>query len=109
MLLVADGQFDQALEPLREAQSILAAGLPSGHWRSAVAAAVEGAALAGLHEYTEAEPLLRGAFGVLERDPGALLVYVRATQRYLFDLYSAWGRPQDAAAYSDALSATNLP
>jgi hypothetical protein len=98
---VATGQFDQALGLVRDAQPTLTAGLPDGHWRRAVASAVEGAALSGLHNYSEAEPLLRSADAILANDPGALLVYVRTTRRYLFELYSDWGRPQQAQEFAD--------
>jgi tetratricopeptide (TPR) repeat protein len=100
MVAVATGDHERALALSREAERILDASLPPDHWRSAVARSVEGASLSGLGRFDEAETLLLDGFGVLSRDSGALRVYVRESQRYLEQLYTTWGRPDDAARYA---------
>ena len=73
--------------------------LAPGHWRLASAEAVEGAALAGLGRYSEAEKLLLGSYGVLHKDKGAAHVYVVNCSRWLVKLYLATGQPAKAARY----------
>ena len=96
-LLVARGQFQEALDVTGEALKILAPVLPDDHWLIAMARNVQGAALTGLHRYPEAEKLLLGSLPALSGSPIADLPD-RGRAR-LADLYTAWGKPEEAAKY----------
>ena len=71
--------------------------LPAGHWRTAVAASTEGAALAGLQRYAEAETLLVDSFAALNNDANAIPSFVELTGKRLVLLYEIWGKPEKAA------------
>jgi tetratricopeptide (TPR) repeat protein len=96
-LLLAERRFDEALKVAIEARRILALSLPDNHWRVAMAKNTQGAALTGLGRYKEAEPLLVGSLEKLYGSPVPDLP-ARGRQR-LVELYTAWGRPQDAIKY----------
>ena len=98
-LLVATGQFEEALQVAREARRILAVSLPDDHWQVAMARNVEGAALVGLGDYKDAEPLLLGSLDGLSGAPIADLPE-RGRAR-LAELYTAWGKPDQARKYKD--------
>ena len=97
-LLVARRQFAEALEASSEALRILAPKLPDDHWLIAMAKNVQGAALTGLRRYPEAEKLLLASLPALVGSPIADLPQ-RGRAR-LAELYSAWGKPEEAAKYA---------
>jgi tetratricopeptide (TPR) repeat protein len=96
-LMLAERRFDEALKEAAEARRILALSLPDDHWRVAMAKNTQGAALTGLGRYKEAEPLLVGSLEQLYGSPVPDLP-ARGRSR-LVDLYTAWGRPEDATKY----------
>ena len=96
-LLLAERRFDEALKVATEARRILALSLPDDHWRVAMAKNTQGAALTGLGSYKEAEPLLVGSLNDLDGSPVPDLP-ARGRAR-LVELYTAWGRPNEAAKY----------
>jgi hypothetical protein len=81
-----------------EALRILEQGLPAEHWLIAMAKNVEGAALAGLGRYAKAEKLLLASLPALSGAPLADLPE-RGRAR-LAALYTAWGKPEQAATYA---------
>jgi eukaryotic-like serine/threonine-protein kinase len=83
ILQVATGYYDDALLSSREAVAIFSTKLSPTHWRTAVAASAEGAALAGLGNLKEAEGLLVRNTGILARDVGALPTYRALANGYL--------------------------
>lgn len=95
--LVAQGRFDEAYEHAGAARQMLVSALPDGHWRTALAASAEGAALAGLHRYAEAEALLVDSYTVLSNDARAMKALVDEAGERLVSLYEAWGKPEKAA------------
>ncbi len=97
-LLVARGRYAEALEVTGESLQILKPRLPADHWLIAMAENVQGAALAGLGRYAEAEKLLVASLPALAGSPIADLPE-RGRER-LARLYTAWGKPEKAAAYS---------
>ena len=97
-LLVARKQYQEALEGTTEALRILALSLPDDHWLIAMARNVQGAALAGLRRYPEAEKLLLSSLPALSGSPIADLPQ-RGRAR-LAELYTAWGKPEQAEKYS---------
>ena len=95
--LVAQDRFDEAFELAGNAREMFAAALPDGHWRTAVAASAEGAALAGLRRYAEAEPLLIDSYTMLKSDATAIPAFVDEAGERLVSLYELWGKPEKAA------------
>jgi eukaryotic-like serine/threonine-protein kinase len=68
-------------------------------WQPAVAESILGSCLTVQGRFAEAEPLLLSSYSVLDRDPGAGAGYAPAALRRIVELYTAWGRPERAAAY----------
>jgi tetratricopeptide (TPR) repeat protein len=93
ILQVALHRYDDALASAHGAVGILSSGLSATHWKTAVGESTEGAALAGLGRYSEAEPLLVKSLGILNKDGGAPPEYHHLAQGYLDTL-----RAQMAAA-----------
>jgi tetratricopeptide (TPR) repeat protein len=96
-LLVARRQFAEARQVAAQARRILEAKLPNDHWQVAMAQNAEGAALAGLGDYKDAESLLLSS---LPRLGGSPLPGLEKTGRErLARLYTAWGKPDKASQY----------
>ena len=95
--LVAQERFDEAYEHAGAARRMLVSALPEGHWRTALARSAEGAALAGLQRYAEAETLLVDSYTVLSNDPKAMKSLVNKAGERLVSLYEVWGKPEKAA------------
>ena len=95
--LVAQERFDEAYEHASASRQMFLSALPDGHWRTAVASSAEGAALAGLHRYAEAETLLIDSYTVLSSDASAIPAFVNEAGERLVSLYEAWGKPEKAA------------
>lgn len=99
-LLLARGDYAGARDAAAAARKVLASNLAPTHWQVAMAENAEGAALAGLRQYTAAEALLLDS---LPRLAGAPIPDLQARGRErLARLYAAWGRPADAARYARA-------
>jgi tetratricopeptide (TPR) repeat protein len=99
ILQIATRDFRGALESATEAERISAAAFSPSHWRTAIARSAEGAALAGLGRYQEAEDILQRSYATLVDDMGALPTYRSLARGYLENLYRRWGRPADARRY----------
>ena len=96
-LLVARRQFAEARQVAAQARRILEAKLPNDHWQVAMAQNAEGAALAGLGDYKDAESLLLSS---MPRLGGSPLPGLEKTGRErLARLYTAWGKPDKASQY----------
>jgi tetratricopeptide (TPR) repeat protein len=106
-LLIETKRFEEARSMAAEAKTIFANALGPNHWRTAAAASAEGAALAGLERYEEAEALLSQSFAMLRNDPGALPIYVRNATRWMAALYTGLGNPNEAAKYVAILGSEN--
>lgn len=89
--------FEKARQTAREARQILEASLPGDHWRVAAAANAEGAALAGLGQFQEAEHLLLSSDRLLTDAP--MPGVSRQSRQRLAALYSAWGKKEQAQKY----------
>jgi hypothetical protein len=97
-LMIETGRYRLGLELARKAERILSGSLPAGHWRIAAAQNIEGAALAGIGEYAQAEPLLLTSLAGLENAPIPRLA--EDGRKRIAQLYTAWGRPEQARQYS---------
>jgi eukaryotic-like serine/threonine-protein kinase len=89
-----------AAEPLaREAVNLLSRNLPADFWTIARARGVLGEALAELHRFPEAEPLLVDSYGALRNRLGEYARDTAAARNRVADLYDAWGNPSRARSY----------
>jgi len=100
ILQVATGKYVDALLSARAGKEMFTSALSASNWKTAIAQSVNGAALAGVHMYAEAEQELLQAYMLLNQDAAALPTYRRLAQRYLAELYLAWGRPAESARYA---------
>ena len=104
----ATRRYAAALTSARAAERIWSADLPASAWKIAVAQSAEGAALAGMGRYAEANKLLVHSRSVLASDPGAFPMYRALNQRYLDRLRHRPGgahavaRPAPSAASTTA-------
>jgi serine/threonine protein kinase/tetratricopeptide (TPR) repeat protein len=73
--------------------------LPEDDWSVGATRSLLGATLLSLKHYAEAEPLLLAARHDLDIAPGPQSPEAKATRARLVALYTAWGRPEKAAAY----------
>jgi tetratricopeptide (TPR) repeat protein len=97
---VATHKYEDALQSSRTAAQIFTTAFSASNWKTGVAEAVNGAALAGLGEYAQAEQQLVHGYAILSKDSGVLPTYRTLARSYLQDLYRRWGRPQDAKRYA---------
>jgi tetratricopeptide (TPR) repeat protein len=86
-LEVAEHRYADALESARSAAEIYTSALSASHWKTAVAESAQGAALAGLGRYAEAEPLLKNSAEKLAKNNAAPPVFRTLTQSYIADLH----------------------
>ncbi len=98
-LLLEAGRFAEALNAAGQARAFLAANLPPGHWRTAMAQSAEGAALVGLDAYAEAEPLLLSSHATLADSAMGMALLSQQSYNRLYQLYSAWGKTNEAVKY----------
>jgi tetratricopeptide (TPR) repeat protein len=86
-LQVAQRQYTEALATARDAADIYTSALSATHWRTAAARSAEGAALAGLGRFAEAETLLTASHEILSKDGGTPPLFRTLSQRYLDKLH----------------------
>jgi tetratricopeptide (TPR) repeat protein len=82
ILDVALRRYDAALASANEAVAILSSALSPSNWKTAVAESAQGAALAGLGRWSDAEPHLTRSIAVLAKDDGAPSEYRRLAEGY---------------------------
>jgi tetratricopeptide (TPR) repeat protein len=100
ILQVATGKYVDALLSARTAKEMFTSALSASNWKTAIAQSVNGAALAGVRMYPEAEKELLQAYTLLNQDAAALPTYRALARRYLAELYRQWGRPAEGARYA---------
>jgi tetratricopeptide (TPR) repeat protein len=100
ILQVATRDYSRAFESAYKATEISTAAFSASHWRTAVAESAQGAALAGLGRYADAEKLLVHSYGILNKDMGVLPTYRSLSRAYLEQMYRQWGRPAQARLYA---------
>src|SRR5262249_21843898 len=96
ILQVATLHYADAAHSAQVAQDIFTKSGSATSWKTALAESVNGAALAGLADYPQAEKQLLQGYTRLRDDAGALPMYRTLARGDLEDLYRRWGRPQDA-------------
>ena len=96
--LLEQGEPESAEAPLREAYDVLHGALGADDWRTAAAASALGEALTAQGDFEAAEALLVRAHEVLGE--GAQERHTRKARGRLHALYTAWGKPEQAAEYA---------
>ncbi|UCG33396.1 MAG: serine/threonine protein kinase, partial [Phycisphaerales bacterium] len=97
----AEPLLAEAVEAVRSAEG----GLPEGHWFTGVLLARYGVCLRGLDRYDEAESVLLEGHEILESARGPTHERTLGAVRSLVDLYDAWGKAEEAAAWRAELEA----
>jgi len=77
--------------------------LPDDDWSIGATRSLLGAALTAQAKYREAESVLLAARHDLESLPAPVQSVVRANTRRIVDLYTTWGKPDEAARYNITL------
>ena len=98
-VLVETQDYDEARSLAADARGLYLKSLGASHWRTACATNTEGAALAGLEQYTQAEALLLESHVVLHGDTSTLYACLKIADRWLVRLYQTTGRPEKAAKH----------
>jgi hypothetical protein len=84
------------------ANEILSQAYGDDHWRTAWAKSLQGAALAKLERFEEAEPIAVAAYEALRINDGARPVHIDTARQRVVDLYLAWDRPERAGSFAEA-------
>lgn len=101
--LVREGRFDEAAALLRGCLALREKVLPQGHWLLADTRSRLGAAMAGEGKHAQAEPLLLDAHAALADDRLCPADNRRQAIQRIIQLYEAWGKPDQAAAWRPRL------
>ena len=96
-LLIATERIEEGLALTQLAKSDLLEILAEDHWLIAYASSAEGAALAQLGSYPEAESLLLASLKPLE--PAPISGVLEQHRIRLAELYEGWGKPVEAQKY----------
>ncbi|HLJ49318.1 MAG TPA: serine/threonine-protein kinase [Bryobacteraceae bacterium] len=99
---IEQGRFTEAEQVLREAQKgVDTSG--GGNWRRYYGQSMLGAALAGMHRYPEAEPLLLNGYKHLADRQNTIPAddrpVLEQTRQWIAQLYQAWGKPDQASRW----------
>jgi serine/threonine-protein kinase len=97
--------LDQAERLMRESLALRREHFPPGHWAIASSVSHLGVVIGQAGRYAEAERLLLESEAELLEKRGEMAQPVRDARQRLVDLYHAWGRPQQAAAWQEKLDA----
>jgi tetratricopeptide (TPR) repeat protein len=101
--LVREGRFDEAAALLRGCLALREKALPQGDWLLADTRSRLGAAMAGEGKHAQAEPLLLDAHAALSDDRLCPADNRRQAIQRIIQLYEAWGKPDQAAAWRPRL------
>ncbi|MHC5114449.1 MAG: tetratricopeptide repeat protein [Planctomycetota bacterium] len=101
VLLGKQGDCEAAAPLFREAIDTYLESLDPDHWHVCRARSEYSACLTELGRYDEAEPLLLSALAGLRAGLGDDHEVTRATTARLVDLYERWGKPDEAAKYTE--------
>jgi eukaryotic-like serine/threonine-protein kinase len=96
--LLTMGKAVEAEASAREALGIFRVKKPDS-WRVPETESLLGSCLAAQGRYQEAEPLLTGSYPRLVKDQGEGAKHAGEARNRIVTLYTAWGKPEKAAAY----------
>jgi serine/threonine protein kinase len=97
--LTMDKRAKEAEPLLREALKIRSQALPPGHYQTALTQSMLGGCLSALGRHADAEPLLLAGYEGLRAAKRAPSFRTRQALDRLVQLYEAWGKPKQAAAW----------
>jgi eukaryotic-like serine/threonine-protein kinase len=106
-LLKRKGDFNGAESLYRQAIDAERKVFPEDHWEIATIKSLLGGCLIAERRYREAEPLVLESYRIIESQFGDSHERTRAALRRIVDLYSAWGKPTQAARYKTLLADTS--
>ena len=109
LCLLAEDRFEEAAKTFAECASFRET-IDSDHWLTNRARSYRGTALVGLGRFEEAEPLLVEAARAVEQASASIAANMRDREvnnafEHVAQMYDAWGRPDDAAAWRDQTAA----
>lgn len=103
-LLLKQGLATEAEPLLREAEESWAEAFEDDDWRLLTVRQDLGACLLALERFKEAETILLHIYPILEKKHGPTGKSTTATRQTLADLYTAWGKPEQATRYLENAS-----
>jgi tetratricopeptide (TPR) repeat protein len=103
-LLLDTGRPDDAEPLFRQALLVSEATNGKQHWKTAIARVGLGGVLITLGRYEEAELLLLEAHAYYQREDAEGPPRAADALEALVELYTAWGKPEQAAAFQAALT-----
>jgi serine/threonine-protein kinase len=103
------GQAEEADKLLRESLALRREFLPRGHWAVTSVESMIGANLTLLERYPEAEQLLLRTERELVAARGESAPVIADARQRLVDLYTAWEKPREAAAWRAKLAPAAAP
>jgi tetratricopeptide (TPR) repeat protein len=98
-ILAEQKKFDQARPRLEEAATLFHQNYGNRKDRIAEAEDWLGVCLVADGRFKKAEVLLLRSYELLQADPGVPKRYKEAARRHIVQLYQAWGKPDEAAAW----------
>ena len=93
------GRPNKAEHLLRQALEVLQKKLGETHSRTIESKLFLGICLGDLMQFDEAEPLLLEGYSFFQETHK--VEFVQQARQALYDLYTAWGKPEQAATYRD--------
>ena len=102
-LLTERGAYEEADRLLQDALNIRRKSLPSTHWKIGYTETLLGSCFQGEHRFDEAERLLLEGYEMLRTKRGNGREETLSAASGLVALYSAWGKPEKAAAWREKL------
>ena len=94
------GRIDEAIAGFAELNMRAEQVFPAGHWLLAVVHGHLGLSLMEGKRFSDAEPWLKKSYDAAQKQFGDQDARSIAFRGRLFELYTSWGKPKEAAAYS---------
>jgi eukaryotic-like serine/threonine-protein kinase len=102
-LQVRMGKYDEAKKNFDEGVEIRGKVFGEDHWDTATARSLLGGCLTKEGQYAQAEGLLTKSLDIIKKQFGQEHPRTQAALRRVVELYEAWGKPKQAAAYRAGL------
>jgi tetratricopeptide (TPR) repeat protein len=97
------GKYDEAEKNFNEGIKIRGKTFGENHWDTAAARSLLGGCLTKEGKYAQAEKLLTESLEIIKKQFGQDHPRTQAALRRVVELYEAWGKPKQAAAYKAML------
>ena len=103
-VLIERGQPARAEALIREGEAILARLLPEDHWQIVAARGLMGLCWAQQGRFAEAVPAIETSYTTFRKQFGLSDWRTQSSAQALARLYQAWGKPEQAQRYQQALA-----